>query len=701
MYKKGLDTPIQFVKGVGPKIAALLGRKEIQSVGDAFYFLPRTYEDRSQLRKISELQPMEYALFSGVVLDTDVFRVKGGRRKIFTVKVGDGTGHVNCKWFNFNERFMLNIIKPGAKVFVSGETSLYGGRLEVHHPDIEVVDEKESADDKIHYGRIVPIYSETEGLKQKMIRRIMFNMVEHHSPEIEEYMPKDLLERMKLPALKESLREVHFPSKGTDIQKLRDFGTSYQKRLIFDEFFVLELALALRRRGIKKKIGIRFDVKQEWLDLLNARLPFQLTGAQKKVVQEILSDMKTNEPMNRLIQGDVGSGKTVVAFYAAVVCVMNGYQAALMVPTEILAEQHFKTFQKVFGNDFKAELLVGSTPKGKKQKIKQELKTGEISFLIGTHAVIQDDVEFKNLGLIIVDEQHRFGVEQRSNLAKKGNPDVLVMTATPIPRTLAMTLYGDLDVSIIDEKPAGRIPIVTKLVYDQKRNVVYDFIREELKKGLQAYFVYPLVEESDKLMLKNAKDAAKHLAEIFKGYSVGLLHGRMRAEEKEQIMREFKDGKINLLVSTTVIEVGIDVPNATVMFIEHPERFGLSQLHQLRGRIGRGESRSVCVLMAENGLNEIAVRRLSTMVKTDDGFKVAEEDLAIRGPGEFMGTRQHGIPGLRVADLVRDMDTLILARTEALRLVENDPDFMLAPHKPLKDMLVTRFKDKIGFMNVG
>jgi len=701
MYKKGLDTPIQFVKGVGPKIAALLGRKEIQTVGDAFYFLPRTYEDRSQLRTIAELQPMEYALFNGVVLDTDVFRVKGGRRKIFTVKVGDGTGHINCKWFNFNERFMFNIVKPGAKVFVSGETSLYGGRLEVHHPDIEVVDEKESSEDKIHYGRIVPIYSETEGLKQKMIRRIMFNLVDIFCDGVEEYLPKDILERMKLPSLKESLREVHFPSKGTDIGKLRDFGTSSQKRLIFDEFFVLELALALRRRGIKKKQGINFAVNKEWIDLLNSRIPFQLTNAQKKVIQEILKDMNNSEPMNRLIQGDVGSGKTVVAFYAAVICIMNGYQAAIMAPTEILAEQHFKTFQKVFGNDFKAELLVGSMTKAKKQKIKQELQSGEISFLIGTHAVLQDDVEFKKLGLIIVDEQHRFGVEQRLHLANKGNPDVLVMTATPIPRTLSMTLYGDLDVSIIDEKPAGRIPITTRLVYNKQRELVYNFVAEELKKGRQAYFVYPLVEESDKLMLKNAKDAAKHLAEIFTGYTVGLLHGRMRSEEKEQIMREFKDGKIHLLVSTTVIEVGIDVPNATVMFIEHPERFGLSQLHQLRGRIGRGESRSVCILMAENHLNEVAVRRLTTLVKTDDGFKVAEEDLAIRGPGEFMGTRQSGIPGLRVADLLRDMDTLILARTEALRIVQNDPDFMLAPHKPLKEVLVTRFKDKIRFMNVG
>jgi len=701
MYKKGLETPIQYVKGVGPKLSILLGRKEIHSVGDAFYFLPRTYEDRSKLRKISELQPMEYALFNGVILDTDVLRMKGGRRKIFTVKVGDGTGHIICKWFNFNERFMFNILKPGAKVFVSGTTSIYSGRLEVHHPDIEVVDEKDSTEDKIHYGRIVPIYSETEGLKQKLIRRIMFNMVDGFSNIVDEFMPQSLLERVRLPGLRESLREVHFPSKGADVQKLRDFRTDWQKRLIFDEFFVLELALALRRRGLKKKQGISFNAKKDWLDLLNSKIPFTLTNAQKKVIEEILDDMKKSEPMNRLIQGDVGSGKTIVAFYAAAICMLNGYQAAIMAPTEILAEQHYKTFQKLFGTDFKSELLVSSIPKHKKLQIKHELENGELSFLIGTQAVIQADVTFKNLGLIIVDEQHRFGVEQRLNLASKGNPDVLVMTATPIPRTLAMTLYGDLDVSIIDEKPAGRIPIVTKLVRENKRKPVHDFIWEELKKGRQVYCIYPLIEESEKLMLKNAKDAAKHLSEEFKGYRVGLLHGRMRSEEKEEVMRDFKEGKTNILVSTTVVEVGIDIPNATVMLIEHPERFGLSQLHQLRGRIGRGDVRSVCILMADSGLNEIAIKRLNTMVNTDDGFKVAEEDLALRGPGEFLGTRQHGIPGLRVANLVRDMDTLILARTEAMRIVETDPEFMLAPHKPLKDILVTRFKDKIRFMGVG
>ena len=700
MYKKGLQTPIQYVKGVGPKISTLLFRKDIQSVGDAFYFLPRTYEDRSTIRKISELQAMEYALFTGVILDVDVLRMKGGKRKILTVKVGDSTGHINCKWFNFNERFMLNILKPGAKVFVSGETSLYGGRLEVHHPDIEVVDNKDTSEDKIHYGRIVPIYSETEGLKQKMIRRIMYNLVDSFSETVDDFMPKALLERVKLPALRESFREVHFPSKGTDIQKLRDFRTDWQKRLIFDEFFVLELALALRRRGIKKKQGISFDVRHEWSELLRSKIPFELTNAQKKVLQEILDDMKKPEPMNRLIQGDVGSGKTIVAFYAAVMCMLNGYQAAIMAPTEILAEQHYKSFQKLFGSIFNSELLVSSIQKNKKQKIKHDLEKGDVPFLIGTHAVIQDDVKFKNLGLIIVDEQHRFGVEQRLDLASKGNPDVLVMTATPIPRTLAMTLYGDLDVSIIDEKPAGRIPIVTKLVYENKRKIVYDFIREELIKGRQAYFIYPLVEESDKLMLKDAKAAAENLSHEFHGYKVGLLHGRMRSEEKEEVMRAFKEGKTNILVSTTVVEVGIDVPNATVMFIEHPERFGLSQLHQLRGRIGRGESRSVCIMMAEK-LNEIAIKRLTTMVNTDDGFKVAEEDLALRGPGEFLGTKQHGIPGLRVADLLRDMDTLILARTEAQRLVELDPDFGLAPHKALKELLITRFKDKIRFMNVG
>jgi ATP-dependent DNA helicase RecG len=697
MYKKGGATPIQYVKGVGPKVAALLKRKDIETVEDAFYFLPRTYEDRSKLLSVAELSPLEYGLFKAEILDVDLIPLRN-RRKILSVKVGDKTGSIHCKWFNFNERYMLNFIKPGVKVFVSGMVSLYSGRIEIHHPDIEVAGDEKDSEDKIHYGRIVPIYSETEGLGQKTIRRIMYNLIESFTSSLEDFMPPELVERHGMAGLRESFRESHFPSRGEDVNKLKEFNTKWQKRLVYDEFFILELALALRRRGLKKRKGISFELRPEWIDMLNSKMPFTLTNAQRKVISEIMKDMNNTEPMNRLIQGDVGSGKTIVAFYCAMIAMLNGYQAALMAPTEILAEQHYRSFKKLFGDDLECELLISSIKKAEKEKIKARAESGQIPLLIGTHALIQEDVTFKNLGFIIVDEQHRFGVEQRLHLINKGTPDILVMTATPIPRTLSMTLYGDLDVSIIDEKPAGRIAIVTKLVYENKRQVVHDFIRSELEKGRQAYFIYPLIEESEKLMLKNAKDAARHLAEEFKGHKVGLLHGKLRQDEKDEVMKDFKAGKIHLLVSTTVVEVGIDVPNATIMFIEHPERFGLSQLHQLRGRIGRGDVRSVCIMMVSSGLSEPAQKRLNIMVATDDGFKIAEEDLVIRGPGEFLGTRQHGIPGFRVGNLLRDIDTLILARNEAQKIVDSDPDMKMTVNSKLRDVLAERFKDKIDMM---
>ncbi len=696
MYKKAGTTAIQYVKGVGPKIAGLLKKKGIDTVEDAFYFLPRTYEDRTKNSLIKDIKPLEHALFRATVIDIDLINIRRGK-KILSVTVGDKTGRIHCKWFNFNERYMRTFLKPGSEVFVSGNVTIYNGRLEIYHPDIELVGEN-SIEDKIHYGRIVPIYSETEGLGKKIIRRIMFNLVETYSNSIQDFIPPELIQNLRLPPLAESFREVHFPSKNINVEELKEFKTAWQRRLVFDEFFILELALALRRKGIKKRDGISFNVNDEWLKLIDSKIPFQLTGAQQRVIKEIIADMKLAQPMNRLMQGDVGSGKTVVAFYSAVLAMLNGYQVAFMVPTEILAEQHYSTFKKIFGDDFACELLTGSISKAEKLRIKSLAEKGDVPFIIGTHALIQDDLVFKNLGFIIVDEQHRFGVEQRLNLINKGTPDILVMTATPIPRTLTMTIYGDLDVSIIDQKPAGRKPVATRLVYEPKRKVVYDFIRQELEKGRQAYFVYPLVEESEKIMLKNAKDEALELIKEFKSYKVDLLHGRMRQEEKDEVMKKFKEGKINILVSTTVIEVGIDVPNATVMFIEHPERFGLSQLHQLRGRIGRGEDRSVCVMMVSGGLSEVAKKRLSVMVDTDDGFKIAEEDLLIRGPGEFLGTRQHGIPGFQVGNLLRDVDILILARDEAQRIVEIDPELMMTVNSRIRHVLMDRFKDKIEML---
>jgi ATP-dependent DNA helicase RecG len=697
MYKKAGTTAIQYVKGVGPKLATLLKKKGIATVEDAFYFLPRTYEDRTKNIQIKDIKPLEYALFRGSVIDIDLVNIRRGR-KIFSVTVGDSTGRIQCKWFNFNERYMRTFIKPGSEVFVSGNVTIYNGRMEIYHPDIELVGEN-SIEDKIHYGRIVPVYSETEGLGKKIIRRIMFNLVETYSNSIQDFIPPEIIQNLKLPALSDSFRQVHFPSKKTNVEDLKEFKTAWQKRLVFDEFFVLELALALRRKGLKKRDGVSFNISDERIKLVDSKMPFKFTGAQSRVVKEIIEDMKLSQPMNRLVQGDVGSGKTVVAFYTAVLAMLDGYQAALMAPTEILAEQHYNTFKKIFGDDFGCELLTSSVSKAEKARIKSLAEKGDVPFIIGTHALIQEDLVFKNLGFIVVDEQHRFGVEQRLHLINKGTPDILVMTATPIPRTLTMTVYGDLDISIIDEKPAGRKPIVTRLVYEPKRKVVYDFIRQELEKGRQAYFIYPLVEESEKLMLKNAKDEAMELSKEFKPYKVDLLHGRMRQEEKDEVMKKFKAGQTNILVSTTVIEVGIDVPNATFMFIEHPERFGLSQLHQLRGRIGRGEDRSVCVMMVSGGLSEVAKKRLAVMVDTDDGFKIAEEDLLIRGPGEFLGTRQHGIPGFQVGNLLRDIDTLILARNEAQRIVESDPKLTMTVNSRIRHVLMERFKDKLELLD--
>lgn len=694
-----MNTPIQYVKGVGPKLAALLKRKNIECIEDSLYYVPRSYEDRSTLRKISEITPSNYALVKAEIIDINYISLKNKRRKIFTITVADTTGRINLKWFNYNEAYMRKLYKVGDKVLVSGVSSIYAGRLEFYHPDLEKF--TDDTYDNINFGRIVPIYSETEGLTQKTIRRIQYNIISNYSSKIEEYLSMELINRLKLPDIKESIKQVHFPGKDNSVEELINFSTSWQRRLIFDEFFIIELALALRRKGIKRRKGISYEIKKTWLDYIYSKIPFKLTKGQEKAILEIFEDMKKSEPMNRLVQGDVGSGKTIVAFIASILAIFNGYQSVMMAPTEILAEQHLKTFKNFFNDDFKAVLLTSSIAKKEKEKIKEGVKAGSIDILIGTHAVIQDDVKFFKLGFVVVDEQHRFGVEQRLKLINRGAPDILVMTATPIPRTLAMTVYGDLDFSIIRDKPAGRIPIVTRLVNNSKRNIVYDFIKEELKKDRQAYFVYPLIEESEKLLLKDAKKAAETLSLEFHPYKVMLLHGKMTQSEKESIMQDFKNKKAQILVSTTVIEVGIDVPNATVMFIEHPERFGLSQLHQLRGRIGRGDARSCCIMMLNTRVSDDSYKRLNVLVETDDGFKIAEEDLIIRGPGEFLGTKQHGELGFKLGNLIRDIEILTLARQEALRLVETDPDLKFPVNKKLREVLLTRFKNKINLMDAG
>lgn len=652
-----LKTSIQYLKGVGPKIATLLNKKNIFTVEDLLFFLPRAYEDKRNPIKISDLIQNEYAYTSGEVTSFNV----NSYRRLLTIQVSDGTGTVLCKWFRFKEAYFRKF-SEGTRVVLSGQVKGYKGNTELHHPDIAILDDNEMS------KGLFPIYSEVKGLSQKILRKIMHNAVDGFTQYLEEFIPEDILKKYSLVGLKQSIESIHFPPSNVDALLLEEAKTPWHKRLIFGEFLKLEILLMYRRQYIKKKTGIKHIISDKQIAIINSKIPFELTNDQKIVIKEILEDMKSGFIMNRLIQGDVGTGKTIIAFYATIVSIFNGYQSVMMAPTEILAKQHFENFLKIFPNTIKTELISGSMTKKQKIEIKERLKNGEIDFLIGTHAVIQKDVIFKNLGFVIVDEQHRFGVKQRLQLLNHGNPDVLVLTATPIPRSLAMTVYGDLDVSILREKPKGRQAVTTRLTTSEKRNIVYGFIKDKLKLGYQVYFVYPLIEETEDSVANQIKAAKQALSDIsfeFSDYSVALLHGKMRQEEKDLVMKEFKEGVTRILLATTVIEVGIDIANANIMLIENPERFGLSQLHQLRGRIGRGTDKAYCILMLDKFVTRETYERLKIFESTDDGFKIAEADLAIRGPGEFLGTRQHGLPGFRFANIIRDMDILIQAKKEA------------------------------------
>jgi ATP-dependent DNA helicase RecG len=690
---------IQFLKGVGPKIAEKFKKKGIISIEDALYFLPRRYEDRREIRKISSLKPGKINTFIGDIISMDVIRVSTGRR-IFEMIIGDETGFMKAKWFQFNEGYMRKNFKSGKKVILSGEINIFRGGLEIHHPDIEIFEDMDDTD----FKRIIPIYSETEGLNQKIIRKIMKRVVDEYSNKIRNNVPYYILKRQSLVDLPDAIRRVHFPDINDDIEKLNLLKSESHRSIIFDEFFFLELGLALRKKGVLFEEGISFKTDGLYINRLKEALPFKLTRAQERVIEEIKKDMGKPYPMNRLIQGDVGSGKTIVAVMASLISFENGYQTAIMAPTEILAEQHFLNINRLVKNlGINIVLLTSSIKKSEKERIYKDISEGRIDIIIGTHALIEKEVVFKKLGLGIIDEQHRFGVIQRGLLKKKGtNPDTLVMTATPIPRTLSLTIYGDLDISIIDEMPPGRAPVYTKVYHERDRDKVYKIIFEEVKKGRQAYIIYPIIEESEKLDLKDAKRMYEHLkTEIFPHFNLGLLHGKMKSEEKERIMLDFKDKKISILVATTVIEVGIDIPNASIIVIEHAERFGLSQLHQLRGRVGRGEYPSKCILLAQYKKSDDAKRRLKIMEDTINGFKISEEDLAIRGPGDFIGTRQSGIPDFRVADIIHDYKILIEARKEAFEVVNRDPNLSMPEHRALKAILERRWKGRLELANIG
>ncbi len=698
-----LDTPIQFVKGVGPRIAKILQKRGIEKVEDALYFLPRTYEDRRRIKKISELEVGSKQTVCGKILFLEVSHRR--RRKLFTMVVGDESGSITAKWFHFSHPYMGSRYKIGQKVIVSGEVKSFNSRLEFHHPDLELASDGEDlAKDNLNFGRVVPIYSEPDGLYQKSLRRIMWNAVEKYADCLDTGIPERIRRRHNLLELPEATRRVHFPEDNDDICQYMTRHSQAQRSLIFDEFFFLELFLALRRRSVIAEEGYSFRIKHNYTDRLAKILPFQLTGAQERVLREIEEDMSRPSPMNRLLQGDVGSGKTIVALMAALIAIENHYQVAIMAPTEILAEQHFfRIHDWAEGIGVKAALLTSGLSKGEKSEIYQGIKSGEIDLVVGTHAIIQEGVDFHRLGLGIIDEQHRFGVIQRAELKKKGvNPDILVMTATPIPRTLAMTVYGDLDVSVIDEFPPGRDPVKTKVYWESSRARVYEIVRREVRKGRQAYIVYPLVEESEKVDLNNATQMAVYLQdEVFPELNIGLLHGRMKGEEKVRVMHDFKERKIDILVATTVIEVGIDVLNATVMVVEHAERFGLSQLHQLRGRVRRGSQGALCLLLAKYRQDEDSRRRLKIMEETNDGFRIAEEDLAIRGPGEFLGTRQSGLPDFRVANIIRDAEVLSQARKEAFNLIREHPELEQPEHRTLMAILKHRQKGRLELATIG
>jgi ATP-dependent DNA helicase RecG len=700
-----LSTPVQYIKGIGPRLAEVLSAKGIATVADLLFYLPFRYEDRLNPRGIAELRSGEMATVIAEVRNSGLFRTR--RMPIFQMTAGQGRARLKCLWFNGT--YLRDRFKPGQMVALYGkvEADNRTGELQIMQPQFEIlgepaedgssdaVDQKQAA--SLEVGRIVPIYeSAGQGrLTARWFRRIIRHALENIPQTLADPIPAAVRARMSLISPLEAMWKVHWPDAGESLADLQSSRTPAHLRLIFEELFFVELGLEFRRRQMKAQTGIAFRLEERVREAIKKILPFHPTAAQKRVLKEIAADMEKPCPMRRLLQGDVGSGKTIVAFEAAIIAIENGCQVALMAPTEILAQQHYFSARRILESaGYRIVLLTGSVEQDRKRDIRRHIAQGNAHLVIGTHALLEESVEFAKLGLVIVDEQHRFGVMQRLKLMRKTNeesggdgvrkagakapspnangvveppePDVLVMTATPIPRTLALTLYGDLDLSVLNELPPGRTPIVTRRVSDERSSEVWDFVRKQVAAGHQAYVVYPVIEENEERELKAALKMYKELSnQIFANLTVGLLHGRLDNDLKERVMRRFASGELNILVATTVIEVGVDVPNATVMVVEHAERFGLSQLHQLRGRIGRGSGKSFCILMTGGKVSEEGERRLDAMVRTNDGFQIAELDLELRGPGEFFGTRQAGMPNFNVANLIRDRQILEAAKREA------------------------------------
>ena len=669
-----------YVKGVGPARAAMLEAKGLKVVEDLLTYAPFRYEDRSNVKSLRDLAPGEMATVLAEVRST---KVSGFRRRnlgLFEATFTDASrGVLAGKWFH--GAYLADVLTPGQKVALYGkvEFDTYSGHLAMMHPEYEILADDEDGDSSLHTGRIVPVYEAAGKVTTRALRTLLHRILETIAPLRDDPMPEHIRTQLKLPDRWSAIRELHFPPPVSDLRVLNAFRSPAQYRLIFEEFFWLECGLELKRAKARLQPGIQFALTDRVRDRIKAMLPFRPTGAQKRVLAEIAQDMSEPHPMYRLLQGDVGSGKTLVAAEAAIVAIENGYQVTVLAPTEILATQHYFYFKKLFQKlDYVTILVTGSSTAREKVQLKKLAAAGLAHVVVGTHALLEDDVVFKRLGLAIVDEQHRFGVEQRQALLEKGAdkekpPDVLVMTATPIPRTLALTVYGDLDVSVIDELPPGRKPIVTSHVTEDKVEQVYSFLKKQIALGRQAYVVYPVIEESETLAMKAAQKMHQHLSQlVFPDLEVGLLHGRMPAADKEAAMDRFQRGLTKILVSTTVIEVGVDVPNASVMVIEQAERFGLAQMHQLRGRVGRGAEQSYCILVTAK-MSELARERIRTLVDSGDGFYIAEMDMKLRGPGEFFGTRQSGLPTLQIGSIVRDADVLEVARNEAAAFVAHPP----------------------------
>ena len=689
-----LSKPVQYLKGVGPKRAEALARLDLRTVGDLLYHLPRSYEDRSRIVKIADVKPGERATIRAQVRAVSSHMMRRHKRML-TVQVEDDSGRMTLVWFHARhvkeEDFPL-----GDEMLFSGRADFYRAkrRMQMVSPHFEGSDT--SPEEALYTTRILPEYPLCAGVPQTIMRRMVRQALDLYVDRPEDLIPERLSKGRKLPDLQRALLDVHFPESLERAARAR-------RRMVYEDFFLLELGMALRRQNVKHEAGIAFEVSPRIDERFFRLFPFEPTGAQRRVIGEIAADMQRPAPMNRLLQGDVGSGKTMVAMYPLLVAIANGCQAAIMAPTEILAEQHCRRFRHYLRHGrVRMELMSGGSTPAERRRLLGKVAAGEVDLVVGTQALIQKDVDFKQLGVVVVDEQHKFGVLQRHTLRQKGRqPDVLVMTATPIPRTMSLTVFGDLDVSTLDEMPPGRQPVTTRFVEPKNLRKAYQFIAGRIAKGEQAYLVYPLVETSDRLAVKAAVDMADELAGgPFRGARVGLLHGRMSSDEKERTMRAFHSREIDLLVATQVVEVGVDVPNATVMMVEHAERFGLAQLHQLRGRIGRGTGRSWFLVAGEPNTEE-AKRRIAVLVQTTDGFRIAEEDLRIRGPGEFFGTKQHGLPELKIADIMGDFRVLRMARKDAFEIVERDPRLDAPEHAALREAVLSRYRGRLELIHVG